>query len=68
MKIKLTTIKDVNDFVNLAFSKGVESTLSQGRYIVNAASLLGVFSLDLMQPVDLFVSTGDYSEFQRFAA
>jgi hypothetical protein len=68
MEIKLTTIKDVNDFVNLAFSKDANATLSQGRYIVNAASLLGVFSLDLMKTVHLHVPSGEYSDFQRFAA
>lgn len=68
MEIKLTTIKDVNDLVNLVFSKDVEATLSQDRYIVNAASLLGVFSLDLLKPVHLHIMSGDYSEFQRFAA
>ena len=68
MEIKLTTIKDILDFVNLAFRKDSSATVSQGKYIVNASSFLGVCSLDLMKPVTLNLDSKDYSAFQQFAA
>lgn len=68
MSIKLTTIKDVSDFINLISTKEGAATVSQGRYIVNAHSLMGIFSLDLMRPIQLELESGNYSAFQRFAA
>ena len=53
--IKLATISDVRDFVNAVAAFEDEIDLQSGRYIVDGKSIMGIFSLDLMQPVDMTV-------------
>ena len=52
VKVRLETIKDVQQFVNIA-SKYSDLDLRSGRYVVNANSLMGIFSLDLDEPIRL---------------
>jgi hypothetical protein len=60
LKIKLTEIKDVEDFVKVLVPYyNVEMDLRSGRYIVNARSLLAIYSLDLKNPVDLVIHSED---------
>ena len=68
--IKLSTIEDVRDFVNAASRYTYEIDLSSGRYIVDAKSIMGIFSLDLMNPIELTVHSdepdGFLSEIRKF--
>lgn len=49
----LNTIDNVRDFVEIANSKEYEITLKSGDIIVNAKSIISVFSLDLTKPVEM---------------
>ncbi len=60
-EIKLTTIADVYELVAIVTKHNGEVDLSQGRYVVNAESIMGIFSLDLRQPVTMIVR-GDEAE------
>jgi phosphotransferase system HPr-like phosphotransfer protein len=53
VKIKLTSINDVRDFVDAVRKYDMEIDLSSGRYVVDAKSIMGIFSLDLLQPITL---------------
>ena len=68
-KIKLN-FKDVEPFTRKLDLMGGVWDLYQGRYIVNAKSILGICSLDLESPMELHsdhVSDRDISlMFQRF--
>lgn len=50
-KIQLTSIQDVRDFVNLMASQTMDVDLTSGRYTVDAKSIMGIFSLDLLSPI-----------------
>ena len=41
----------VKDFVNVVSKYPYEIDLRNGRYVVDAKSILGIFSLDLSQPI-----------------
>lgn len=58
MKIKLNTITDVNSFVN-ASTKYYEGNIDakQGRQIIDGKSILGIFSLNLIEPMDVSIIT-----------
>lgn len=56
-KIKLVTIADVRDFVSINTMSEVDITLTSGRYVVDGKSILGIFSLDLMNPITISVDT-----------
>lgn len=58
-KIKLGTISEVKDFVSAVTQCPYDIDLVSGRYTIDAKSLMGIFSLDLTRPIDLFANTDD---------
>ena len=63
--IKLNTIEDVRDFVNVVASTDIDIDLSSGRYIVDGKSIMGIFSLDLLNPVTLTAHSDDCDELMK---
>ena len=58
--IKLDAIADVKDFVALVESECTFPVdLCSGRYVVDAKSIMGIYSLDLMNPIKLVAYTED---------
>ena len=55
--IELTTIQDVREFVNIVVSFDYEIDLVQGRYVIDAKSIMGIFSLDLLSPIRVVAHT-----------
>ncbi len=49
--IMLKSINDVKDFVNIVNKYDFDVDLTSGRYIVDAKSIMGIFSLDLSKPI-----------------
>lgn len=61
MQIKLTNISDIREFVNVVMLQEFEVDLVQGRYVIDAKSIMGIFALDLMSPITVKAYT-DYSK------
>jgi len=59
IQIKLVTIEDIRNFVNILAKYDIDLDLQQGRYTVDARSLMGIFSLDLLKPVDFAINSED---------
>ena len=57
--ILLNTTDSVKNFVSTISKYDYEMDLRSGRYVVNAKSLLGIFSLDLNEPVILEIYSSD---------
>ena len=57
--IKLSTIEDIRNFVGILAKYSVDLDLKSGRYTVDARSLMGIFSLDLVNPVEFIVHSED---------
>ncbi|NLW03342.1 MAG: HPr family phosphocarrier protein [Clostridiaceae bacterium] len=53
--ILLKSINDVKDFVNIVNKYDFDVDLTSGRYIVDAKSIMGIFSLDLSKPIKMEV-------------
>ena len=51
--IKLTYAEEVKAFVNTVNRYEYEVDLRSGRHVVDAKSILGIFSLDLSKPITL---------------
>ena len=62
VNIMLATINDVKDFVNAVTMFNGEADLSSGRYVVDAKSIMGIFSLDLASPITLTVHSDNADE------
>lgn len=57
--IKLSSIEDVRNFVNIVAKYDMDIDLMSGRYIVDAKSIMGIFSLDLLKPIKLTAHSDD---------
>lgn len=53
--IKLTSIMDVRKFVDIVTKYEMEIDLTSGRYLVDAKSIMGIFSLDLLKPIGVTI-------------
>ena len=53
LKISLNSIDKVKSFVNTITKYDYDFDLVSGRYVIDAKSIMGLFSLDLSKPIDL---------------
>ena len=53
IKICLNSIEKVKSFVNDITRFDYDFDLVSGRYVIDAKSIMGIFSLDLSKPIDL---------------
>ena len=68
--VSLSSISDVKKFVDAATRCACEVDVLSGRYVINAKSIMGLFSLDLSQPVQVKVhgSDADRAAFEQSVA
>ena len=66
MNIKLVLVSDIYKLIETAQKHPSEVRLSQGNYSVDGKSVLGVFVLNLREPIECIVEDGDYSDFEKF--
>ena len=61
--LSLNCINDVKDFVNTVSKYDFEIDLTSGRYVVDAKSIMGIFSLDLSKPIKAEIHSDDCDKF-----
>ncbi len=62
VQISLNSIDKVKSFVNDLTKFDTDFDLVSGRYVIDAKSIMGIFSLDLSKPIDLNIhEQGDIS-------
>ena len=66
INIKLTDMLSIREFVKEVVILDYDVDLVQGRYIVDAKSIMGIFALDITSPIKVVANTNDASSF--FAA
>ncbi len=59
VKISLNSIDKVKSFVNEITKFSNDFDLVSGRYVIDAKSIMGIFSLDLSKPIDLTIHADD---------
>ena len=62
VQISLNSIDKVKSFVNDITKFKNDFDLVSGRYVIDAKSIMGIFSLDLSKPIDLNVHADDDAE------
>ena len=55
VQISLNSIDKVKSFVNAITQLEFDFDLISGRYVIDAKSIMGIFSLDLSKPIDLAI-------------
>lgn len=59
VKISLNSIDKVKSFVNEITKFDSDFDLISGRYVIDAKSIMGIFSLDLSKPIELSIHSDD---------
>ncbi|HHZ13342.1 MAG: HPr family phosphocarrier protein [Caldicoprobacterales bacterium] len=59
VNVKLTLAEDVKNFVNIVSKYPYEIDLRSGRHVIDAKSILGIFSLDLSKPIIVEIYSDD---------
>ncbi len=59
VQISLNSIDKVKAFVNDITRFDNDFDLVSGRYVIDAKSIMGIFSLDLSKPIDLSIHAED---------
>ena len=62
VKVYLDTIDKVKGFVNVVSTCEGDFDLSSGRYVVDAKSIMGIFSLDLSKNLTLNIHSDEVAD------
>lgn len=62
-KIILRDIDSIRDFVRKVIVVDYEVDLVQGRYIIDAKSIMGIFALDTLSPITVVAHTECATDF-----
>ncbi len=65
VNISINSIDKVKSFVNELAKFDVDFDLRSGRYVIDAKSIMGIFSLDLSKPLELTIHTDSEEELDR---
>ncbi len=63
--IMLNSIDDVKKLAAIANTKNYDVDIISGKYLVNAKSIMGIFSLDLTQPLNIVAYCDDNDKFRE---
>ena len=63
VQIKLSEAEKVKHFVNTVTKYDFDVDLRSGRFVVDAKSILGLFSLDLSKPITVEIHSDDCDKF-----
>ena len=59
VSVSLNSIDKVKSFVNVVGKYKADFDLVSGRYVIDAKSIMGIFSLDLSKPITLKIHDTD---------
>ncbi len=62
VQLSLNSIDKVKTFVNTISEYDFDFDIISGRYVIDAKSIMGIFSLDLSKPINLTIHTDDADE------
>ncbi|MBQ8527488.1 MAG: HPr family phosphocarrier protein [Lachnospiraceae bacterium] len=62
VQISINTVEKVKSFVNAITRFENDFDLVSGRYVVNAKSIMGIFSLDIRKPICLNINTEENTD------
>ena len=65
VQISLNSIDKVKSFVNEITKYDNDFDLVSGRYVIDAKSIMGIFSVDLSKALTLVIGTDDKTEIDR---
>lgn len=68
IKVNLDSVNKVKEFVEITGKFPEDLDLAHGKYVIDAKSLMGIFSLDLSKPLDLTINSDDEVRVEEISA
>ncbi|MCD8119463.1 MAG: HPr family phosphocarrier protein [Lachnospiraceae bacterium] len=68
VNVNINTIEKVKSFVNVLVKFDCDFDLVSGRYVVDAKSIMGIFSMDLAKPIQLNIHVDNEDATEILAA
>lgn len=65
-QINLKELNTIQQFNSLCSHCAYDIDLVQGKYLIDAKSIMGIFSLDVKQPLTLVLNTDNQKELEKF--
>lgn len=65
-KIKLALAEDIKKFVNEARTFISDINVRSGNYVVDGKSILGLFSINTSNPIEIELVSSDLEEIEKF--
>lgn len=65
--INLQDLSKVKNFISVVNTFESDIDIIRGRYVIDAKSAMGVFTIDLSEPVHIYVHSDDKLELERFS-
>lgn len=62
IKVSFSNIKEIIEFNKVINTLSFDMVVAKGRWRVDAKSLMGLFSLDLSEPIQIYFNTEHYDE------
>lgn len=64
--VNINTIEKAIKFVNICSKFEEEIDARSSKYIVNAKSIMGIFSINLLKPITIYIDTDDEKRLADF--
>lgn len=62
----LNSLSKVKEFTNEANKFNSDIDIIRDRYVIDAKSVLGIYTIDLTKPVTVIINSDDKAEIERF--
>lgn len=63
VQISFSSLEDIKEFNRITYSVDFDVELSSGNYKVDAKSLVGLFTFDVNQRLDLTIYSDNYADY-----
>ena len=64
--IRLNSIEKVKNFVSRVSTFECDVDIIYGRYVIDGKSMMGIFSLNLMNPITVMILSNDEEDLKNF--
>lgn len=65
VKVLINTIERIKEFGTLISQAKCDVDVISGRYVINAKSIMGLFSVDATKPVTVCIRSADEEEYKK---
>lgn len=66
IKVKIETVEKIQKFIDITSSFAADVDVQKGHYVLDGKSIMGLYSLDLSEPIYVGINTDEEEEVSKF--